>query len=153
MLPFVAERRPDEPDNVVQRFLSIEPALYASKSYIERMGRPETDADLARHHFVLHDDTTLGAPAFRWVRANLPEDVARFRATDTMSLVLGVTEGAGLGFLSKNEARHYPDLVQVMPPRPEWFAQTWLVTHVDLHRTAKVQAILNMLKASVDELK
>ena len=29
----------------------------------------------------------------------------------------------------------------------EWDAQFWLVTHVDLHRTAKVQAVLSALKA------
>ena len=39
-----------------------------------------------------------------------------------------------------------PDLIEVMPPRPEWEAPLWLVTHVDLHRTRKVQAFLAFLK-------
>ena len=33
-----------------------------------------------------------------------------------------------------------------MPPREEWSAKLWLVTHVDLHRTTKVQAFLSFLK-------
>jgi DNA-binding transcriptional LysR family regulator len=33
-----------------------------------------------------------------------------------------------------------------MPPRPEWAAPLWLVTHMDLHRTTKVQAFLTHLK-------
>jgi hypothetical protein len=37
-------------------------------------------------------------------------------------------------------------LVQVLPPRPEWEVPLWLVTHVDLHRTAKVQAVVGALK-------
>jgi DNA-binding transcriptional LysR family regulator len=44
------------------------------------------------------------------------------------------------------DAANYPDLVEVMPPRPEWEASLWLVTHVDLHRTLKVQALLSHLK-------
>jgi hypothetical protein len=33
-----------------------------------------------------------------------------------------------------------------MAPRPEWDASLWIVTHVDLHRTRKVQAFLGELK-------
>ena len=31
-------------------------------------------------------------------------------------------------------------------PQEEWSAPLWLVTHVDLHRTTKVQAFLKFLK-------
>jgi len=44
------------------------------------------------------------------------------------------------------QAKRYPDLVQVLPPREEWSSPLWLVTHVDLHRTPKVQAFLQHLK-------
>ena len=39
------------------------------------------------------------------------------------------------------------DLVEVLAPRPEWSSHLWLVTHVDLHRTVKVQKFLAHLKA------
>ena len=38
------------------------------------------------------------------------------------------------------------NLVEVMPPRPEWESALRIVTHVDLHRTRKVQAFLAHLK-------
>ena len=44
------------------------------------------------------------------------------------------------------EAARDPELVEVMPPRDEWSAPLWLVTHVDLHRTTKVQTFLRFLK-------
>jgi hypothetical protein len=34
-----------------------------------------------------------------------------------------------------------------MGPRPEWQSPLWLVSHVDLHRTPKVQAALAAFKA------
>ena len=54
--------------------------------------------------------------------------------------------GAGLGFLSTCDVGNDPDLVEVLPSRPEWSTPLWLVTHVDLHRTLKVQKLLAHLK-------
>jgi hypothetical protein len=34
-----------------------------------------------------------------------------------------------------------------MPPLPEWDSPLWIVTHVDLHRSLKVQSFLTTLKA------
>ena len=46
-------------------------------------------------------------------------------------------------------ARTLPDLEQIVPTRPDWQVESWLVTHVDVHRTDKVQSMLNCLKALV----
>ena len=54
--------------------------------------------------------------------------------------------GAGIGFVDVWEGEADPDLVQVLPMREEWEAPTWLVTHVELHRTAKVQTLVKYLR-------
>jgi len=54
--------------------------------------------------------------------------------------------GAGIGYMALWEVDQHPDLVQVLPPRDEWSASLWLVTHVDLHRTTKVQTFTQFLK-------
>ena len=56
--------------------------------------------------------------------------------------------GIGLGFQRAHEARQDEDLVEVMSPIPEWETPLWIVTHVDLHRTLKVQSFLGCLKAA-----
>ena len=43
-------------------------------------------------------------------------------------------------------ARSLPYLEQVTPALPEWKVQSSLVTHVDVHRTDKVQSLLRWLK-------
>ena len=40
------------------------------------------------------------------------------------------------------------ELVPMIPP-PDWFGTLWLVTHVDLHRTTKVQSFLAFMKQAV----
>ena len=44
------------------------------------------------------------------------------------------------------EAVRRGGLIEVMPSAPDWSAPLWLVTHVDLHRTHKVQTFLSFLK-------
>ena len=60
-----------------------------------------------------------------------------------------VLEAAGIGFVDLIEGRANPDLVEVHRHLPEWDSMLWLVTHVDLHRTPKVQALLSYLKKAV----
>lgn len=141
-----AGNMPEEPDNVVQPLVRMRSALYAAPAYIDRFGLPEGETDLANHHFVGADNPESRAPFARWMRANLPREVVTFRTTEQGANEAAIAGGAGLGFMSVRAARAYPDLVQILPPRTEWEAPLWIVTHVDLHRTRKVQAFMTALK-------
>jgi DNA-binding transcriptional LysR family regulator len=69
-----------------------------------------------------------------------------FRSNDVRALEQAVLAGAGIGFMAMAEAQANPKLIEVFPHQDDWSAPLWLVTHVDLHRTHKVQAFLNFLK-------
>ncbi len=139
---------PKEPDNVVQKLASLNVALFASKAYIARRGMP-TEATLGDHDFVGPDEEQAGAPALKWTVANIPRERILFRAGEDFALREAVLNGVGLGFMPTAEA---PDnLVQILSPREEWAANLWLVTHVDLHRTAKVQALTHHLKEQLKD--
>ncbi len=137
---------PEEPDNVVQPFNHYGIRLVATESYIARYGKPETDEDLENHWFVGHDNLASRAPFMRWLRERVPESRISFRTMDNRSMLDGVLAGAGIGFVSAWEAESRPHLIEVLPPKKDWVAPMWLVTHVDLHRTPKVQAFLRHLK-------
>ncbi|SDI34401.1 LysR family transcriptional regulator [Lutimaribacter saemankumensis] len=137
---------PEEPDNVVQPFFQQAYGLYAVKSYADRMGLPDGPDDFAGHAFVGPDDPSMRAPFNKWLRQTVDEDSIRFRSSESRALELAVLEGAGIGFLPLWEAARHDDLLEVMPPLDDWVVQMWLVTHVDLHRTVKVQTLLTHLK-------
>ena len=137
---------PQQPDNVVQTFVPQVVGLFAAQSYIEASGQPKGPDDFKGHRFVAHDDAAHRAPFYQWLRSRVSDDAISFRATDERALLLAVAAGAGIGFMPVLEARKDPGLVEIMPPDPEWSGPLWLVTHVDLHRTNKVQTFLNFLK-------
>ncbi len=142
---------PNEPDNVVQPFLSSKIGLYASQSYLDRSGGVASEDDLGDHVFVTFDNLQSRAPFYSWLYERVPPEQAKFRTTDNATMLEAIRGGAGLGFVAVWQARRCPELVEVLAPRPEWAAPLWLVTHMDLHRTPKVQAFLTNLKAATKD--
>ena len=137
----------DQNDNVVQPLMRQQWALYASDAYIARRGMPRDETEFTGHSFVAHDTLGNRAPFYRWLWGIVKPEQISFRATDVGALREAMLAGAGIGFLAVEDAVGAPGLVQVMPPREDWVAPIWLVTHVDLHRTIKVQAFLTFIKS------
>ena len=137
---------PEQPDNVVQPFISQPMALVASDAYIARHGMPKDAADLVNHVFVGVDESVARAPFNGWLEELVPQARITFRAMDNQTLRDAVIAGAGIGFMAPWDRHDRSNLHEVIPARAEWISPLWLVTHVDLHRTAKVQAFTSFLK-------
>lgn len=140
---------PEEPDNVVQPFLRQQMSLVASDAYVARNGMPTGEADLKDHKFVGNDNDNSRSPFSRWLRDLVPSEAYVFRATDDRVMRDAIMFGAGIGFVAREEAVAAPELTEVITSKREWEIPLWLVTHVDLHRTTKVQTFLKFLKDGV----
>ncbi|WP_425039628.1 LysR family transcriptional regulator [Primorskyibacter sp. S187A] len=136
---------PDQPDNVVQHFTKHSFGLFATEDYLAPFG---DNRDLSKMQFVGPDDPKPRAPAYRWLIETVDENQIIFRTDNRQAAQAAIRAGVGVGFYTPWEARDHK-LVEVMPPLESWSASFWLVTHVDLHRTPKVQALLQFLKANV----
>ncbi|AMY67789.1 LysR family transcriptional regulator [Frigidibacter albus] len=139
---------PAEPDNVVQRLHEHQVALFGSPSYLAKHGTPVKDTDLPAHRFIGNENPASRAPFHQWLSSVVPRARVVYRCNDGEATRDAVRAGLGLGFLPVASARGNPDFVEVMPPREAWASSLWLVTHVDLHRTTKVQAFLTAIKAA-----
>ncbi|WP_368185199.1 LysR family transcriptional regulator [Aestuariibius sp. HNIBRBA575] len=137
---------PEEPDNVVQPFIKQRLRLVASDDYIARFGKPEQDADLTDHQFVGIDKVASRVPFNRWIEAIVASPKFAYRTEGDRSMLDAIASGAGIGFVTDWDMERLGNLTEVVPSRPEWVAQLWLVTHVDLHRSPKVQSFLKFLK-------
>ncbi|MEM9967028.1 MAG: LysR family transcriptional regulator [Pseudomonadota bacterium] len=144
-----AGKAPEQPDNVVQKLVEMAIGAYASSAYIAAYGLPITPAEYVHHRFIGPDTQNSRAPYYAWLRENVPLEAVTFRCSDARVAYEALLAGAGIGFLSQAEAANCPDLVEVHAPIEEWAATLWLVTHVDLHRTTKVQAFLTFIKDHV----
>ncbi|MFT3688023.1 LysR family transcriptional regulator [Paenirhodobacter sp.] len=144
-----AGTKPTEPDNVVQSLGHSRVGLYASQGYIDRHGLPSGIEDLPRHRFIGSESRETRARFYRWLAETVPEESVVYSTNSLEGVAVAVRAGVGIGFMPVVEGRHRGDLVEVMDPLPDWEAPLWLVTHVDLHRTPKVQAALKAIKSAV----
>ncbi|GIT91189.1 LysR family transcriptional regulator [Jannaschia pagri] len=137
---------PDQPDNVVQKLYKQSFALYASKDYIRRHGRPTSLEDVGDHVFIGSADEVPRAPFFAWLKKNIPARNIGYQVNQITAARPAVLAGLGIGFSTTWAENENDEVEMVFGPRDEWNSQLWLVTHVDLHRTAKVQTAVSFLK-------
>ncbi len=141
-----AGEKPQEPNNVAQLLVKISPVLSAAPSYVAAHGLPKSVAEFPQHRFIGSDSDFSRAPSSIWLRKHVPADNFVFRVTENNANEAAVRAGIGIGFVWKMRAIDDPGLVTVLQSEPDWQTSLWLVTHVDLHRTQKVQAVLAALK-------
>jgi DNA-binding transcriptional LysR family regulator len=139
---------PDEPDNVVQPFFTQRIRLCASPDYVARFGMLD-DTNVAQHRFIGSTLDTPRAPFLRWMADMVPEEAVFFRTSDMAAVKEAVVAGVGIGFVAGWDRDRTGELIDMLPSMEEWSARIWLVTHMDLHRTAKVQTFLRFLKDQV----
>lgn len=137
---------PQEPDNVVQPLVTMDVGLFATKDYVAEFGKPNNLEEFQHHKFVGADNEKSRAPFYRWLNSIIPRENVTFRGTDANAIEQAILSGAGIGFLPRWFSHEVDNLVEVWPAQQGWHGAVWLVTHVDLHRTVKVQAFLKFLK-------
>ncbi len=140
-----AGAQPEDPDYVVRPLVRMKWAMYAAPDYVAAHGRPAGTDDFARHRFVGPVDPESRAPFNRWMRTHVPDAAIVHRTSEPEANLAAVRGGLGIGFLRTSEAAT-AGLVEVMPTQADWDTPLWIVTHVDLHRTLKVQSFLTVLK-------
>lgn len=138
--------KPDHPDYVVSDFGGVGFNLYAHDRYIARMGLPTNVDDLAGHSFVLPRFPEERSPFASWITEHIRPEMVALYSRDIRMTVEAISAGLGIGFMGDYQASRRGNLHAVLPPNADWFVPGWIVTHIDLHRTEKVQAMLSSIK-------
>lgn len=146
-IAFRIGQKPQTPDNVVRPFKTVEMGIYATQAYVNTYGVPQEFENLKGHRFIGPDRHAPTAPFIEWVRRNVPENQLSIKANSVGFMWLAVKSGIGIGFLPDFLADGQDHLVEIHAPKPEWREPTWIVTHVDLHRSRKIQAFRKLVKS------
>ncbi|WP_255435639.1 LysR family transcriptional regulator [Paracoccus sp. S1E-3] len=141
--------RSTTPDDIVTPAWDFFPGLYASPAYAERFGLPRNVNELVHHRFIVGNEPAPLAPFTKWLHARLPQSALVLRTSQMSAQYAAIQSGVGIGFLSTRVAP--PGMVPVLPDLtpPEWKVQIWMVTHVDLHRSPKVQSLTRFIQQEV----
>jgi len=128
-------------------------AVYASKTYIARHGRPQRIEDLAQHALVGFDDTMAKHRIAAWLRKVAPNAVLVARCNSVLGLVYSAKAGVGLAPLPVALGNAEPDLVQIIEPVAELTRSWRMLTTPELRHTPRVAAFFDFIVSEIETLR
>jgi DNA-binding transcriptional LysR family regulator len=124
-------------------------AVYASRSYLERAGRPAHPAALNEHKVVGFEGVIEHIKPACWLRSVAPRCDTVTRSGSVLGLLFAAQSGFGLTLLPCHVGDQEPGLVRVIGPLPELTGDFWILTSRRLHRQSKVRAFLDFMSAEM----
>jgi DNA-binding transcriptional LysR family regulator len=128
-------------------------AVYGSRAYVGRHGRPSSVDELGQHDLIGLDESMAGHRAAVWLRQAAPEARIAARADSVLGLVSSAKAGVGLAPMPTALGDAEQDLVRVLGPIPE-LTRIWrILTTKQLRRTPRVGAFFDFMVSEVETLR
>lgn len=137
--------RPQEPDLVARLVCESTGHFYASKSYLARVRRPTTKEDLARLDWISADDD---ARFLKYMQDfGIPLESRALQSGSQNGMACWEMAKAGLGVcpMDRRIAAKNPEMEALLPERFAIRFPVWLVTHREIHTSAKIRLVFDML--------
>jgi DNA-binding transcriptional LysR family regulator len=134
---------PSDEALVGKKMADVPWGIYATRSYIERYGRPRLPADLNGHRVIRFDEGLANHRAARWLRAKAPHATVCGESGNIPSILLAVKSGAGVAHLPAPVGDCDPELVCVLGPLKELSYPMYLLTHRDLRKAPRISAFFD----------
>ena len=137
--------RPDQPDLIARLMPETTGHLYATPAYLDRVGRPDGKADMARLDFIGFEEgddllNGLNALGLGLTRANFP-----LIADNGVVAWEMVKQGLGVGVMTRDLADLVPEVEQVLPELEPIPVPVWLTTHRELHSSRRIRLVFDLL--------
>ncbi len=107
-------------------------AVYASRLYVDRFGRPSAIEEINRHSIIASDGAASNTQKARWLQNQAPAAVISVRSGSLLGVLASAKAGAGLALLPVGLGDQDPDLVRILDPSPPVVLSLYLLMHPDL---------------------
>lgn len=137
--------RPTEPELIARLVHDAKAHFYASRSYLDRRGRPQTKDDLQHHDFVSFGDIDQTIAYVKAMGIHLtPEN---FRVSSANGLVAWemVRRGFGISPMSVDVANQSPEIERILENMDPISFPVWLTTHRELHTSKRMRLVFDTL--------
>jgi DNA-binding transcriptional LysR family regulator len=144
---------PNEETLVGRKIADVPWALYGSRAYLERHGRPARVEDIDVHAVIGFDGDIKDHHAAKWLRSVAPSARTVARSNTVPGLLMSVRSGAGLAPLPMPLAARDAELERVIGPVPGLYSPIYLLTHPDLRQMPRVSALFDFVVEEIELIK
>lgn len=141
----IRHKRPLDESLFAKRLRDTTGRLYASKQYLDEVGRPLSAADLSKMHFVGFDapEQRLALLASRGVELTTAN--FNFLTSSVTLCVALIRQGLGIGILPVDIGDVYPELENPFPDFEQIDIETWLVAHRELKTNPRIRLVFDLI--------
>lgn len=125
--------------------------LYASETYLKDHGTPQVPADLSAHPFIYFIDSMLHVDDLDLAPNFTPTMRESVTSTNVFVHVEATRASAGIGLLPCFMADRHSDLQRILPDAIAVKLTYWLVTRSETLRRPEVSAVVDAIRAVVNE--
>jgi DNA-binding transcriptional LysR family regulator len=137
--------RPTELDLIARKLRESEAWLYASPTYLHKLGTPLTRDALSRATFIGFDHTDTFRKGLAALGLSLaPENFPLVSQSQHVQWAL-VREGAGIGIMIAEVGDAEPGVCRVLSGLPPIPVPMWLVTHREVRTSRRVRVVADFL--------
>lgn len=137
-------------DSVITRHIGdMETGLYASTSYLERRGVPESPADLLKHDWVGYDRSDLIIQEMSAVGWQVDRSFFGTRCDDYAAHWQLVKAGCGIGSTQVRIAERTPNVVRLVPGMEISPLPVWLTAPEALRQTPRIRRVYDYLAVAL----
>jgi DNA-binding transcriptional LysR family regulator len=146
----VAIRATDDPPEslVGRRIATIAWAIYGQTEHFPEPDKVDLLA-LFSHRWVSLGDTLGSLKVTRFVNEHVAPERIVYRVNTVLGLSEAIEAGIGVGAMPCFIGDANPKLARLTPPRDEFSAGLWLLTHPDLRQSARVRAFMDFVAAEI----
>jgi len=145
--------RPEHPELIAKQVHETPAYLYAHKTWLEKVGRPQTLEDLAGLSFIGFDRPELVEVGLAERGLPIRRQDVHYRSDSGEVILELVRAGLGISVLPTFIAENFDDLEPVLPAAFSVTLPTWLVTHSELHTSSRVRIVFDQIAKSFAKMK
>ena len=144
-------KEPSQADLIRKKLMSIRMRLYATQTYLDQFGTPETLQDLSEHRLLFQNTNSAQVSAgAAFVQQILTHDVmSTLTINNYYGLVEGVTHDLGIGVLPDYVAEDVPDLVMVLPEEFSAEVPVYLAFPEELRQSRRIAAFRDFVQEEI----
>jgi DNA-binding transcriptional LysR family regulator len=148
---FVSFFRPPGPGLISERIGKFRLSLYASRSYLDAHGTPNSLRELQDHWFVSYIEDLIQVDSVRWLADVIEEPRIAFNSNSMIAQMNAAAGGLGIVLLPHFSVAGRPDLIPVLPDIAGTTREVWLNVHSDLQFAPRIRAVRSFLRNTLKQ--
>jgi DNA-binding transcriptional LysR family regulator len=137
--------QPAEPDLIARKIRDMPARLYATPSYLKRIGNPRRPEEFRDADFINIDSSGMFQKGLNAMGFTLTENNFPIMTESYLAMWELVKQGLGIGILDGTIGDAERRVRRVLPELAPLMFPVWLVAHRELHTSRRVRVVFDLL--------